>query len=134
MFVRTLEELRDAGAEKVLCGGKARSVRLLTSRDGMGFSLSDVRLDPGMNTVLWYKNHCEANYILHGSGEVTDLATGDVCTMEPGMMYCVGPGDRHSMYARTDLHLLSPACVTLTVTMDFGEFAGAVGAMRPNNG
>jgi L-ectoine synthase len=33
--------------------------------------------------------------------------------MEPGMMYCVGPADRHSMFAKTDLHLLSIFCPAL---------------------
>ncbi|MEE8203960.1 MAG: ectoine synthase, partial [Alphaproteobacteria bacterium] len=64
MFVRTVDELRNAGGESVLGDGKARSARLLTKVDGMGFSLSDATLSAGAEVALWYKNHWEANYIV----------------------------------------------------------------------
>jgi L-ectoine synthase len=107
MFVRTLKEIRDAGMEKVLADGQVRSARFLTADDGLGFTLSDVRLKGVGEQECWYKNHWEANYILDGEGEVSDLTTGEAWKMEPGMMYCVGPKDRHSMHAHTDLHLIS---------------------------
>ena len=107
MFVRTVEELRSAGREKTVAAGSSLAVRMLLKQDGMGFTLSDVNLAAGNKNNLWYKHHWEANYILEGSGEVHDHATGDVWKMEPGMLYNVGPDDRHSMHAHTDLHLLS---------------------------
>ena len=56
MFVRTLDELRAAGHEKVVAGGTARTVRMLTAADSMGFSLSDVTLDADKQNVLWSKD------------------------------------------------------------------------------
>ena len=38
-----------------------------------------------------------ANYILEGRGEVRDLTTGETWVLEPGIIYIVGPTDRHSM-------------------------------------
>ena len=107
MFVKTLEGLRAAGREKVVAGGSARSIRILLQEDNVGFTLSDVNLKAGNKNTLWYKHHWEANYILQGSGEVSDLTTGESWPMQPGMMYIVGPTDRHSMHAHTDLHLIS---------------------------
>ncbi len=114
MFVRTVDELVGQGRGLVVAGGSARTVRMLLREDRVGFSLSDVRLAAGNRNVLWYKHHWEANYVLDGTGEVTDLGSGETWSMEPGMMYCVGPEDRHSMHARSDLHLLSVFCPALT--------------------
>ena len=57
--------------------------------------------------VLWYKNHCEANHIIEGRGEVKDLTTGETCPLEPGVMSIVGPKDRHRVRAITDLRVIS---------------------------
>ena len=107
MFVKTLEELRARGVEKVLCEGKARTVRFLNTDDGMGFTMADVRLSPGMDSVLWYKNHWEANYVVAGRGTLTDLTTGESWPMEPGMLNMVGPNDRHRVVADSDMHIIS---------------------------
>jgi L-ectoine synthase len=75
--------------------GKSSALRMLNASDGLGFSLSEARGAPGGNATLWYKNHWEANYVRQGHGTLTDLTHGTVWELEPGMMYCVGPGDRH---------------------------------------
>ena len=107
MFVKTVDELRARGIEKIVANGSARTIRMLTQADGLGFTLCDVRLAGGQSNVLWYKNHWESNYILSGQGKVEDLTSGEVWPLEPGTMYVVGPDDRHSMHATTDLHLIS---------------------------
>ncbi|MCY4608312.1 MAG: ectoine synthase [bacterium] len=114
MFVRTVDDLVRQGRQLSVAGGSATTVRMLLRDDRVGFSLSDVRLAAGSRNVLWYRHHREANYVLDGTGEVTDLGSGETWKMEPGMMYCVGPEDRHSMHARSDLRLLSVFCPALT--------------------
>jgi quercetin dioxygenase-like cupin family protein len=128
MFVKTLNELRRAGREKTVAGGSARTLRALLQEDGLGFTLADVNLAAGNRNTLWYKNHWEANYILDGEGEVSDLTTGEAWKMEPGMMYCVGPTDRHSMFAKTDLHLISIFCPAL----QGDEMHDAEGTLAPS--
>ncbi len=113
MFVRSVAAMRATGKEKVVAGGSARTARMLLKDDGLGFTVCDVNLAPGNKNVLWYKNHWEANHIIGGSGEVTDLTSGEVWPLVPGTMYCVGPNDRHSMHAITDLHLISVFCPAL---------------------
>jgi len=107
MFVKRADEMRAAGKELVVAGGKARSIRMLTQSDQVGFSLSDVHLDAGAEAVLWYKHHWEANHILAGTCEVTDVSTGQSYRLTSGMAYYVGPKDRHKLRAITDVHLLS---------------------------
>ena len=107
MFVRTLDDLRAAGKEKVLVGGRARVVRSLTAIDGLGFSFSDVRIAAGSETTLWYKNHWEANYIVAGLGEVEDLTSGERWPLAAGTLYTVGPKDRHKLTAAEELRIIS---------------------------
>jgi L-ectoine synthase len=90
-----------------VAGGSARSVRALLHEDGVGVTLCDVNFTAGNETVLWYKNHWEANLILDGTGEVSDLTTGERWALAPGTVYMVGPEDRHRVAASSDLHLLS---------------------------
>jgi L-ectoine synthase len=107
MVVMHVNELRAAGREKVIAGGSARSIRALTQKDQLGFTLCDVRLDAGNRSELWYKHHWEANIVLDGQGTVTDLGTDESWPLAPEAVYVVGPDDRHSVESETDLHLLS---------------------------
>lgn len=107
MFVKSADEMRAAGKELVVAGGKARTIRMLTQADNVGFGLSDVHFDAGAEAVLWYKHHWEANHILAGTCEVTDLTTKQSWRLTPSMAYYVGPKDRHKLCAITDVHLLS---------------------------
>ena len=110
MFVKQADEMRAAGNELVVANGRARTIRMLVQADDVGFGFSDVHLAPGADAVLWYKHHWEANYILGGTGEVVDLASGASSKLEPGVAYQVGPKDRHRLRATTELHLLSVFC------------------------
>ncbi len=113
MFVKRVGELRAAGQEMVVANGQARTVRVLTKSNGLGFSFSAVNFAAGASTVLWYKHHWEANYIVSGTGLVEDLTSGESWKLEPGTLYNVGPRDRHRLSAETDLHLLSVFCPPL---------------------
>ena len=113
MFVKRADEMRAAGKEMVAANGQARTIRMLTQADDLGFGLSDVHLKAGADANLWYKHHWEANHILSGTGEVTELSTGKSWKLEPGMAYNVGPKDRHRLRADTDLHLISVFCPPL---------------------
>jgi L-ectoine synthase len=113
MFVKRADEMRRAGKEMIAANGQARTVRMLTKADGLGFGFSDVHLAAGAEAILWYKHHWEANHIISGTGEVTDLATGQTWKLEPSMAYNVGPKDRHRVRAYTDIHLVSVFCPPL---------------------
>jgi L-ectoine synthase len=97
MLIRTLEEMENGGRLITINQGKSSALRMLNQADGMGFSLSEARGQPGGNATLWYKNHWEANYVRQGSGTLEDLTTGQVWNLKPGTLYCVGPRDRHRL-------------------------------------
>lgn len=113
MFVKRADEMRRAGREMTVANAHVRSLRMLTKSDAVGFGLSDVRLAAGAEAVLWYKHHWEANHVLSGTGDVTDLGTGRTWKLAPGMAYCVGPADRHRLRAETDMHVISLFCPPL---------------------
>jgi len=73
----------------------------------MGFTLSDVRVAAGEESVLWYKNRWEANYVVVGTLGVTDVAGERSWELGPGALYCAGPNDRHHVLAKTDIHIVS---------------------------
>ena len=79
----------------------------------MGYSYNENRVKKGTDVVVWLKHHWEANHIISGTGEVSDLATGQTWKLAPSMGYNVGPKDRHRLRAHTDIHLLSVFCPPL---------------------
>jgi quercetin dioxygenase-like cupin family protein len=127
MFAKRAHEMRAAGMEMVVANGQARTIRMLTQADDVGFGLSDVHLAAGAEAVLWYKHHREANHILAGNGEVTDLTSGQTWKLEPGVAYNVGPRDRHKLRATTALHLLS----VFSPALKGDEQHDAAGSLRP---
>lgn len=128
MFVKRADDMRRAGKEMIVAAGQARTLRMLTKADGVGFSFSDVHFAKGAEATLWYKHHWEANHILSGAGEVTDLTTGQTWKLEPGMAYNVGPRDRHRVRAHSDLHYVSVFCPPLMGTEQHDED----GALSPS--
>jgi L-ectoine synthase len=130
MFVKHADEMRRAGNELIVANGTARTIRMLTAADGVGFGLSDVHFAAGAEATLWYKHHWEANHILSGTGEVTDLTTGESFRLEPGVGYNVGPKDRHRVRVDTDMHLVSVFCPPL-VGDEQHDSDGALAASGP---
>ncbi len=128
MFVRYADEMRAEGKELTLTGGGARSLRMLTKSDELGFSFSVVHSTGGRESNLWYKNHWEANHVIEGSAEVTDLATGQVWKLGPGVSYNVGPKDRHVVRTHTDMVLISVFCPPL----QGDEMHNADGTLAPS--
>ena len=128
MYLRSADAMRADGHELVVANGKARTLRMLTKAHELGFGFSDVHFDAGLSIDLWYKHHWEANYILAGAGRVEDLGTGEAWTLEPGVLYNVGPKDRHRISTETAIHLVSVFCPPL----EGHEQHDADGALEPS--
>lgn len=111
MIVRTVEDLKTHGSYREKPGVWS-SARYLLRRDGMGLTLTETTVAAGSSQTMQYKNHVEANLIIEGEGDVTDLATGRVHRLKPGTMYALDRHDRHRIDATTDMRLVcvfSPA-------------------------
>ena len=97
MIVRTLEDLKTLGRIKYPADKSFRSARFLTASDDMGFSYNENKVARGTTLKVWLKNHWEANYIVSGKGEVTNLTSGERWPLEAGVLYVVGPNDQHRL-------------------------------------
>ena len=97
MIVRTLQDLI-GGAQHVV-GDGWESRRLLLNADGLGYSFHDTVLEEGCELHLQFKNHVETNYCTAGTGEVVNVATGQVHPVTPGTIYVLDQNDAHILRA-----------------------------------
>ena len=113
MIVRTVEDLKTQGSYREKPGVWS-SARYLLRRDGMGFTLTQTTVAAGSSQTMQYKNHVEANLVIEGEGDLTDLDAGTVHPLRPGTMYALDRHDRHRIDASTDMRIVcvfSPALV-----------------------
>ena len=105
MIVRSLQEI--AGSECEVRTPNWTSRRLLLRRDGMGFSLHETTVEPGTETLIWYRHHAEAVLCIEGEGEV-EVLDGErgVYPIGPGTMYALDRHDRHYLRAKTRMRLV----------------------------
>ena len=101
MLVRTVDEI--TGTEADVETENWRSKRLVLSRDGVGFSVHETTLRPGVANEFWYANHIEAVFVVEGEGDLTDLETGDTYELGPGSIYVLDKHDRHRITPRTEM-------------------------------
>ena len=113
MIVRSVEDLKAKGSYREKPGVWS-SARYLLRRDGMGITLTHTTIAAGSSQTMQYKNHVEANLIIEGEGDLTDLDTGTVHRLRPGTMYALDRHDRHRIDATTGMRIVcvfSPALV-----------------------
>lgn len=77
--------------ETIIANGQARTLRMLTRADGLGFGFSVVQLAAGAEAMPWYKQHWEANHIISGTGELTDHGAGQSWSWRPAWPAMQGP-------------------------------------------
>lgn len=114
MIVRDFEEISKNQPDRVVSDAKWTSVRMLLADDKMGFSFHITFLEAGSDHVFEYKNHFESVYCIQGTGSITDLATGEVHPIKPGVMYALDQHDRHRL--RADEELVMACCFNPPVT------------------
>jgi L-ectoine synthase len=112
MIIRSLDEI--AGTERDVRGPGWRSRRILLRKDGMAHSLHFTEVPAGTELTLWYKAHLESNLVITGTGEVEDVASGEVHQLGPGSLYALDKNDRHVVRAHTDLQLVCVFTPALT--------------------
>lgn len=97
MFIRNLTDVEKAGF--FVEWGNGTSHRLLTDRDGVGFTVCHTVVRAGTESRLQYRRHLEACYCIAGAGEVEDMA-GKILRVAPGTIYVLDEHDEH--YLRAD--------------------------------
>lgn len=108
MIVRDFNKLSETEPSRIVSDAQWTSVRMLLADDGMGFSFHITFLEEGSEHTFEYKNHFESVYCMKGKGSITDLATGEVHKIVPGVMYALDKHDRHTL--RADEELVMACC------------------------
>ncbi|AOK21191.1 MULTISPECIES: ectoine synthase [Burkholderia cepacia complex] len=103
MFVRSLSDVEKT--EYFVEWGAGTSHRLLTERDGFGYTICHTVVRAGTESLLQYQNHLEACYCIAGYGEVED-ANGNVYPIRPGDMYALDQHDLHYLRGGKDTDLV----------------------------
>lgn len=104
MLVRTLDELASGKGE--IRTPFWSSHRLLHKDDGMGVTLTDAILEPGLDQIWWYKNHLETVYCLEGDGLLEDLGTGMFYEIKPGTLYALDNHERHRLRVKKRMRVI----------------------------
>ena len=112
MIVRSLDGV--IGSAHDVSGLGWNSRRMLTARDGMGYTMTDTVIFAGAEMTLEYKSHLEACYCISGRGEIEDLATGQVHAIAPGVIYALNAHDRHTLRAFDEMRLVCTFTPALT--------------------
>jgi len=113
VIVKSLDDIKSGGGfqEKL---GVWSSARYLLREDGVGFTLTQTTCAAGQSIEMHYKNHIEANLVIEGEADVTDLETGQVFRLTPGSMYTLDKHDRHRLNVVKDLRLVCVFTPALT--------------------
>ena len=104
MIIRKLNDL--IGSENDIDTPNWNSRRLFLADDNMGFSLHDTIIKAGTSTEMHYRNHLEAVYCIEGEGEIKDLATGTVHSIQAGTAYALDKHDHHILTGFTDMRMI----------------------------
>jgi L-ectoine synthase len=101
MIVRKLADVQSSDRNVVSKGWE--SARLLLKDDGMGFSFHITTMYAREELHMHYRHHLEAVFILCGEGVIEDIATGEVHSLFPGVMYALNANDRHIVRPSSDI-------------------------------
>jgi L-ectoine synthase len=104
MLTRHLDDVTDTPRD--VHGPGWRSRRLIVAEDGLDYSFHVTILDEGVSLRFEYENHRETVYCISGEGQIDDLATGEVFSLNPGSVYSVGAGEPHLVTAFTEMELV----------------------------
>ncbi|GAB2565623.1 ectoine synthase [Gracilibacillus alcaliphilus] len=119
MKVVKLEDI--LGTEQDVDGGNWVSRRLITKKDGMGYSVNDTIIKAGTETHIWYKNHLEAVYCIEGEGEVVTLSDNKVWPIKKDTLYALDQNDEHLLRGITDMRVVCVFNPPLTGNEIHGE-------------
>lgn len=73
--------------------------RFLLEEDGLGLTLTDITLLPGIEQVYGYDSHVEIAYCIEGEAVIRDHAGGPDRRITPGTLWIADKGDRFTFVA-----------------------------------
>lgn len=102
----SIKQIEGTEFDVLFTGGNSQ--RLLTAKDGLGFSFSKTIIPKSETAHHWhYPFHKEACYCLSGKGILTNLKDGQEYIIEPETIYVLDDNDNHTFLPLTDVVLVS---------------------------
>ena len=106
MPVRVIRKADLAGTPRHVRNRAYETFRFLLASDGLGVTVTDIVLKPGVEAVYGYDNHVEIAYCIEGRAGIADLATGAEAEIVPGCLWIAGRGDRFRFLAAEPTRLV----------------------------
>lgn len=103
MYVRSLKDVE--ATDYFVEWGNGTSHRLLTEKDGMGFTVCHTIVRANTVSLLEYREHLEACYCIAGEGAVEDME-GTVFPIRQGNIYVLDKHDKHLLRGGRDQDLI----------------------------
>lgn len=103
MYVRSLKDVE--ATDYFVEWGNGTSHRLLTEKDGMGFTVCHTIVRANTVSLLEYRQHLEACYCIAGEGEVEDM-DGTVFPIRQGDIYVLDKHDKHLLRGGRDQDMI----------------------------
>jgi L-ectoine synthase len=106
MKVVDVEDLYGTDREVNCPKGGFTSLRYLLESDNMGYTVTMTEIPKGDPQIWHYKNHLETCVCVYGHALLTNLETGKVHRIRPGIAYILDKNDRHQFQALVDTTLI----------------------------
>ncbi len=105
MIIRKAKDVAKTSLNVKFTGGN--SLRLITARDGLGFSVNKTIIPKGGPYHWHYTRHLESCYCVLGLGILRDLDSGESHVIEPETIYALDHFENHTFEALKDTVLIS---------------------------
>ena len=111
-----------AGSARHVRNDVYETFRFLLKADGLGLTITDIILAPGIEADYGYDQHIEIAYCIEGDARLLDHETGETTRITPGTLWVAREGQRFRFVASAPTRLI---CV-FTPAFEGGEtgFAG----------
>ncbi len=106
MAVRIIHKSELAGTARHVRNDTYETYRFLLSADGVGVTITDIVLVPGIEATYGYDDHIEMAYCIEGQATLTDIATGTVHPIKPGTMWIARRGETFRFIASQATRLI----------------------------
>jgi L-ectoine synthase len=106
LVVQIIQKSKLTGTARHVRNETYETYRFLLSTDGVGVTITDIVLAPGIEATYGYDDHIEMAYCIKGDAILTDIATGTAHPIKPGTMWIARRGETFRFLAMQPTRLI----------------------------
>lgn len=106
MALRLISKPALIGTKRHLRNDVYETCRFLLAEDGLGLTVTDITLAPGVEATYGYDQHVEIAYCIEGDAVIRSLPDGVEQRVVPGTMWIAEKGDRFTFRASVPTRLV----------------------------